>query len=531
MKKLNLFMFIVVASACMAPALSAIPINLNHQSVSFLNSKMNSLSPSESSFKEISRSRDKNEVVHIRLQQMYKQTKVLGADIVQHIHKKNGRSLLGIFGGNKSTMNGVIYNDLYKDLSYQPPAESGDAVNAVIKKYVSTNSIAAPISQKKSKLMIYIDDNNKAHWVYFVSFSITPSHGMPSKPNYIVDAKGFNIYKSWDNIKTNELTKGGGFGGNKKTGKQLYDGFSKDMPALSIERNSSTGVCYLKNSTVTVRDRRKDDEVLEYACEAKDSKYMNLWWNGDHDAVNGGFSPGNDALYAGQIIQDMYMDWYKVPPLLDKYGEVLMLNMRVHEDMENAYWDGEKMTFGDGGIMLYPLTSLGVGAHEVSHGFTEQHSNLDYYDQAGGLNESFSDMAAQAAEFYSVGKSSWMIGSEILKDEGSLRYLDIPSKDCNGRKAGIWCSIDKASDYSPGLDVHFTSGVFNRAFYLIANSDGWDTKKAFDIMVKANQNYWTASTSWTQAACGVLSATKDLSYNLNDVEKAFETVEIDVSDC
>ena len=37
-----------------------------------------------------------------------------------------------------------------------------------------------------------------------------------------------------------------------------------------------------------------------------------------------------------------------------------------------------KMTFGDGIDMFYPLVFLGVGAHEISHGFTEQHSNLIY---------------------------------------------------------------------------------------------------------------------------------------------------------
>jgi pseudolysin len=209
----------------------------------------------------------------------------------------------------------------------------------------------------------------------------------------------------------------------------------------------------------------------------------------------------------------------------------MMINMRVHERMDNAYWDGAQMTFGDGISVFYPLVSLGVGAHEISHGFTEHHSGLYYWSQSGGLNEAFSDMAAQAAEFYSVGHNSWQIGPEILKGAGALRYMIKPSDDCNGGKPGNWCSIDKVSQYKEGLDVHYSSGIFNRVFYLIGSADGWDTKKAFDIMVHANAYYWTANTTWSEAACGVLKAAHDYGYDTAVVKNAFNIVEVDYSKC
>ena len=40
------------------------------------------------------------------------------------------------------------------------------------------------------------------------------------------------------------------------------------------------------------------------------------------------------------------------------------------------------MTFGDGATTFYPLVSLDVAAHEVSHGFTEQNSGLVYSGQS-----------------------------------------------------------------------------------------------------------------------------------------------------
>ena len=186
------------------------------------------------------------------------------------------------------------------------------------------------------------------------------------------------------------------------------------------------------------------------------------------------------------------------------------------------------MTFGDGIEVFYPLTSLGVAAHEVSHGFTEQHSNLAYYTQSGGLNESFSDMAAQAAEFYSTKKNSWEIGPEIFKEDNqALRYMDEPTKDCpKGRSPGQHCSINHMSQYNESLDVHYSSGIFNKVFYLLGTAKGWDTKKAFDVMVKANMAYWTPTIDFYNAANCVLKAAKDLNYSQAVVKKAFSDVGI-----
>ena len=54
------------------------------------------------------------------------------------------------------------------------------------------------------------------------------------------------------------------------------------------------------------------------------------------------------------------------------------------------------------------------------------------------------------------------------------------------------------------MDVHFSSGIFNKTFYLLGTAEGWNTKKAFDVMVKANMAYWTPNIDFHHAAnCGV----------------------------
>ncbi|MFZ2314036.1 MAG: M4 family metallopeptidase [Gammaproteobacteria bacterium] len=138
-------------------------------------------------------------------------------------------------------------------------------------------------------------------------------------------------------------------------------------------------------------------------------------------------------------------------------------------------------------------------------------------------DESFSDMAAVATENYISGKNKWEIGREIKKDEGALRYLDNPRKD--GR------SIDNYKDFDD-TEGHGAAGITNKAFYLLATSKGWTVRKAFNVMVKANMNYWTSSTkTFNEAACGVVAATKDYGYNVADVRVAFAKVGIDTDNC
>jgi vibriolysin len=74
------------------------------------------------------------------------------------------------------------------------------------------------------------------------------------------------------------------------------------------------------------------------------------------------------------------------------------------------------------------------------------------------------------------------------------------------------------------MDVHYSSGVYNKAFYLLASKGGWNTHKAFDVFVRANQMYWTPTSNYNQAACGVVNAASDYGYSISDVESAFSAV-------
>lgn len=334
-----------------------------------------------------------------------------------------------------------------------------------------------------------------------------------------------------------DLVMAGGFGGNEKTGKFFYDNRKLPLhyPGLNLFRDSLTKICFLQNFHVIVKtiNAEQNDPIITFPCAKLDNDYQ-MYWDANLESLNGAYSIANDAFAAGEIVTGMYRDWYNLPALSNDQGQALPIILRIHDwGGTIAYWDGKFVTFGDGDTTNYfPFVSLDIAAHEVSHGFTEQHSHLAYDGQAGGLNESFSDMASKAAEYYATGTiQNWELGASVIRANHAFRYMDNPRRDCVDTLQKIYCSIDNLKDYSSDLDVHLTSGIYNKFFYLLATSPQWNVQKAFNVMVQANRAYWTATVSFQEAACGVMSATHDYGYDSVSVAEAFRKVGIDVTRC
>ena len=139
------------------------------------------------------------------------------------------------------------------------------------------------------------------------------------------------------------------------------------------------------------------------------------------------------------------------------------------------------------------------------------------------MNEAYSDMGGEATEYYWKGTNDFLVGQEIFKGAAgqALRYMCNPPQDGG--------SIDNASDMTSSIDPHYSSGVYNKAFCTLAKTSGWNTQKAFQVMARANANYWTASSSFNQGACGVETAATDLGYAKADVTAAFNAVGVSCS--
>ncbi|HCA88873.1 MAG TPA: zinc protease [Legionellales bacterium] len=528
------------------PSYAAKPVNLTHTALPVLQQQFLLNLPGMKQVKAIKMDTlefikartDNNHVKHIRMRQEYQGIPVRGGYAIMHAPASSAKAMVSS-GTPSATLTGRVYQNLKQDLGEPPVHYRENADNALAK--LKAQFAGLKISEEHVAPIIYLDDEHKAHWAYKVSFLVTYTDKIPERPTAILDAESYKEYLQWNDIKTaetNEARKmrtavqGTGFGGNVKTGQTFY---GKIQPFLSITR-SRFGLCYMENSEVRIVDMLHRYESLNRAMQFRCSKSKELppdtYWTGYKgdglDRANGAYAPSNDALYFGYVIKHMYHDWYGVEVLTKSNGNPMQLVMRVHYGLgyENAYWDGSRMTFGDGGEMLYPLVSLEIGAHEVSHGFTEQNSNLEYYGQSGGLNESFSDMASKAAQYYANGSNTWEVGADIMKEDSgmdAMRYMDMPSRD------GM--SIDSADDYYNGIDVHFSSGVYNRMFYLLATSPNWNPRQAFDVMVKANMDYWTPYVTFNEASCGVLSAAQDLKLDTQAVKQAMDKVAVNYSAC
>jgi hypothetical protein len=96
--------------------------------------------------------------------------------------------------------------------------------------------------------------------------------------------------------------------------------------------------------------------------------------------------------------------------------------------------------------------------------------------------------------------------------------MDHPSLLGDPENVSQWNSTDV------GVDPHVGAGIYNRAFYLLAKTSGWDTRKAYEVFLQANRYYWTLNTNFANGACDLLHAANDLQYAVADVDAALTSV-------
>src|SRR5207253_1565941 len=152
---------------------------------------------------------------------------------------------------------------------------------------------------------------------------------------------------------------------------------------------------------------------------------------------------------------------------IDNQGFKILSRAHYSNNYENAFWDGQEMTYGDGGTTLYEMSgSLDVVAHEIDHGFTQFHANLNYQGQSGGMNESFSDIAdgvkRAAKAWYTANAGYWTSTSSftqgcqgVVDAAKSLKYLvrDIQALGDSWKDVGVTCNYPTVIEFSLSLDA------------------------------------------------------------------------------
>nr|WP_316639386.1 M4 family metallopeptidase [uncultured Roseateles sp.] len=197
----------------------------------------------------------------------------------------------------------------------------------------------------------------------------------------------------------------------------------------------------------------------------------------------------NEAYDYSGVTYDFYLKRF-ARNSLDGRGMTLVSSVHLSKKLNNAFWNGQQMAYGDGDGQLFIrfTKSLDVVGHELTHGVVSHECNLEYQDESGALNEHFADVFGMLIRQWktkqTAAKSDWLIGKDImgpgtkakaLRDFGPGKaYENDPNLGTDPQPKNL---KDKFVGSWDNGGVHLNSGIPNHAFYLFAKAVGGN---AFD---------------------------------------------------
>jgi len=215
---------------------------------------------------------------------------------------------------------------------------------------------------------------------------------------------------------------------------------------------------------------------------------------GEGDSATGDVAV--DEAYDGSgATYDLYQEIYGRYSI-DDQGMDLISTVHYGVGYDNAFWNGEQMTYGDGDEDLPEderlfnrfTIALDIIAHEMTHGVTQFEAGLVYRNQPGALNESFSDvfgvLVNQRVKGQTAAEADWLIGAGLFTQNVNaqgIRSMKAPGTAYDDPRLGKDPQPAHMDDIYTGPDdnggVHINSGIPNRAFYIAALDIGgyaWD---------------------------------------------------------
>ncbi|HRZ77033.1 MAG TPA: M4 family metallopeptidase, partial [Bacteroidales bacterium] len=241
-----------------------------------------------------------------------------------------------------------------------------------------------------------------------------------------------------------------------------------DAPGLAVTKYSGNQEI-MADSTATgyrLRETGRGNGIETYNmltgtnyASAVDFTDSDNYWNNFNTAKD---EVATDAHWGAEMTYDYFLDVHGRNSI-DDNG--FTLRSYVHYDVAyaNAFWDGYRMTYGDGNGSINPLVALDIVAHEISHGVTTYTADLVYAYEPGAMNEAFSDIFGTAVEFFAKpAAANWTIGENL---GGAFRSMSNPNAygDPDTYLGNNWYS---GSNDNGG--VHTNSGVLNHWFYLLS---------------------------------------------------------------
>ncbi|WP_379970113.1 M4 family metallopeptidase [Epilithonimonas sp. UC225_85] len=246
----------------------------------------------------------------------------------------------------------------------------------------------------------------------------------------------------------------------------------------------------------------------------------------------------NAALDAHFGVEKTY-DYFKTYHNRDSYdnnGSLLKSYVHYGNNVNNAYWSGSYMLYGDGDrtTNFNVLTAFDVTAHELGHGVCASSAALAYQRESGAMNEGLSDIWGSVVEHtYLPGKQAFAIGEDItLYSPFYLRSMSNPKSagqpdTYHGENwipattaEGCVTPDQNTNDY---CGVHTNSGVLNHWYYVLVQGKtgtndigksysvtGIGFEKAAKIVYRLETAYLSANSTYINARNFGMQAAVDL---------------------
>ena len=449
-----------------------------------------------------------------------------------------------IIVNQRPTKNGIheeIVKDVIPEVPKNLPTEPQINVETALGKATQEARLSSDIQDLKVKLissrLVYFPGKKTLSlaWHLKVSTEGFLKNELPTPPgkwNYFVDSISGEILIKGNDVQTEtnpaEIFQASGPGGNEGNGndrpwdQELDVIFDADTTEYQMNTQSLV--------TVDLKGSEPPEENFMIVSIDKLLKLGNKVGSGADLSKFGNRALNNAHGFAEQTLNLLKELGYNS---INEEGVKLPSLVNYSQDYDNAFWDGEKMVYGGGGTYFYNLASdAGVVAHEINHGFTQNHSGLFYQNESGGLNESFSDIAGATAKFFGNNNdTNFLIGEKIIKRDGPLgeygflRHMCMPRKDnYYSWDMSLTGSIDNYSDYFDGLDVHYSSGIMNKAFCRFArrmssagDPEGTATRdgvlRAARVFFDANKTKWGLLSTFRSAASGTIRSAVSLGFS------------------
>lgn len=246
-----------------------------------------------------------------------------------------------------------------------------------------------------------------------------------------------------------------------------------DTHRILQERNTTLNNLLIQDDKIGVGDRYVYDSLNQYSQRVK------LLRKEADDAIDDEIA--NGVYEKSGFVRDYFKNTLDLNSMNDK-GMDIISNIRYGKDYNNAFWDGDEMTYGEGDAIQFKdfTSAIDVIAHELMHGVTQFLANLEYRSQPGALNEHFSDVFGIIVKqkFYkeSCETVNWLIGDELVTEKfpgKAIRSIKEPgtANDFDIQPAHM---DDYFTGSADNQGVHINSGIPNKAFYLTAIEIGID---------------------------------------------------------